>query len=280
VILRAMNAQHKFSQIAALDESVFPLDRAALALGLEEYPGLDIDDYLQRLDTLAARVEVIAGQDRSSAAVLEALREVLFVQEGLVGNKDDYYDPRNSYLNEVLDRKIGIPISLSVIVMEVARRIDFVIQGIGFPGHFLLKRTEGDRETLMDAFNRGKIVNQTECQELLDQIYGGSVSVQPSYLQPMDKKAIISRMLFNLKAIYYQREDYYKALSMIERILMLNPGMSTEIRDRGLLFMQTSLFAKALSDLEYYLANAPAAEDHSYIAAHIQTLRKIISANN
>lgn len=280
MIFDALKALQTFGEIASLEESVFPLDRAALSLGLEEYPGLNIEDYLRRLDTLATRVDVLIGQDRSSASVLEGLNEVLFVQEGLKGNKEDYYDPRNSFLNEVLDRKTGIPISLSVIFMEVARRIGCDIEGVGFPGHFLVKHTEGNRKTLIDVFNRGKIVSQDDCQELLDQIYGSSVSIQPSFLQPMGKKAIVSHMLFNLKAIYYQREEYYKALAMVERILILNPGTASEIRDRGLLFMQTSLFSKALSDLEYYLANTAAPEDGPYIESHIKTLRRIVGGHN
>ena len=280
MILEALKALQIFGEIAQLEESVFPLDRASLSLGLEEYPGLSVGEYLHRLDTLAARVDVLIGGDRSSGSILQGLNEVLFIQEGLKGNKEEYYDPRNSYLNEVLDRKTGIPISLSVIFMEVARRIGCEISGVGFPGHFLVKHTEGHRETLIDAFNGGKIVSQDECQELLDQIYGGSVSMQPSFLQSMGKKAIVSRMLFNLKAIYYQREKYYKALAMVERILLLNPGTTSEIRDRGLLYMQTSLFSKALSDLEYYLANTAAPDDAAYIQGHIKTLRSIVGGHN
>lgn len=280
MIYDSLRALQTFGQIASLEESVFPLDRAALSLGLEEYPALNVDEYLHRLDTLAGRVNILIGHDRSSASLLEGLNEVLFVQEGLKGNKEDYYDPRNSFLNEVLDRKTGIPISLSVIFMEVARRIECPIRGVGFPGHFLVKHTEGNRDTYIDVFDRGKIVSPNDCEELLDQIYGGSVSIQPSFLQAMGKKAIVSRMLFNLKAIYYQREEYYKALAMVERILLLNPGTASEIRDRGLLFMQTSLFSKALSDLEYYLTHAAAPEDGPYIEGHVKTLRRIVGANN
>ena len=280
MILDALRAQRVFSQISSLDESVFPLDRAALAIGLEEYPNLDMDEYLHKLDTLAARVEVIIGQERSTDSVLNALNEVLFVQEGWTGNKEDYNDPRNSFLNEVLDRKTGIPISLSVVFIEVARRIGFPVEGVGFPGHFLVKHKHAQGEVLIDVFDRGRVISREYCQELLDQIYGGTVSFQPGFLQPMEKKAIVTRMLFNLKAIYYQREEYYKALSMVERILMLNPGVATEIRDRGLLFMQTSLFSKALSDLQYYLSRTREPEDGRSIERHINMLRGIVLAPN
>jgi regulator of sirC expression with transglutaminase-like and TPR domain len=280
VIIEAFRARRAFADIAALEESVFSLDRAALSIALEEYPELDIALYLRRLDTLAARTEIIIGDERSAMNVIEGLNEVLFVQEGLKGNDEDYYDPRNSFLNEVLDKRSGIPITLSVIYMEVARRIGFSLEGLGFPGHFLVKHTEKEKPILIDAFNQGRILTQNNLQELLDRIYGGSVTVQPSFLHGMDKKAIISRMLFNLKGIYYQKEEYHKALSIVERILILNPGIPSEIRDRGLLFMQTSLFAKALADLDYYLNNASSPEDTANIQGHLKTLRSIVCAEN
>lgn len=241
---------------------------------------MDIESYLKRLDAFAAHVGVLIGEDRAATNVLEGLNEVLFVQEGLRGNSEDYYDPRNSYLNEVLDRKLGIPISLSLIYIEVARRLDFELLGVGFPGHFIVKYVEEGREILIDPFNRGQIISEKDCQELLDRVYGGSVQLQPAYLRSMEKKAIISRMLYNLKGIYYQKEDYQRALSVVEWILILNPGTPSEIRDRGLLFMQTSLFAKALADLEHYLANTSSPPDASYIEGHIKTLRRVVSATN
>ena len=276
-ILRARQA---FSEVAGLEDPYFSLDRAALSIALEEYPQLDVEEYLHRLDTLAARVEVLAGQDRKCQNLLDCLNQILFVEEGLRGNTEDYYDPRNSFLNELLDRKQGIPISLSVVYIEVARRLNFPLHGVGFPGHFIVKCIDGDRELLIDPFNGGHLLTLKNCQELLDRVYGGSVAVQPSFLQVMDKKAIILRMLFNLKGIYYQKEEYAKALSVVDRILILSPGIPSEIRDRGLLYMQTSLFAKALADLEYYLVNTTSPEDSSNIQGHIKTLRSIVSGMN
>lgn len=280
MITDILQSRQSFLELASLDEGYFPLDRAALTIALEEYPELRIEDYLRRLDGFAASAEVLIGENRSVGNVLDCLNQVLFVQEGLRGNTEDYYDPRNSFLNEVLDRKQGIPISLSLIYMEVARRINFPIHGVGFPGHFIVKHVEGERETLVDPFNGGRILTLKNCQELLDRVYGGNMQVQPAYLQTMSKRAIISRMLFNLKGIYYQKDEYGKALSIVDRILILNPGIPSEIRDRGLLYMQTSLFAKALADLEFYLANASSPEDSSNIQGHIKTLRLIVSAVN
>jgi regulator of sirC expression with transglutaminase-like and TPR domain len=280
MIAETLIARTKFSELAVLEESVFPLDRTALTIGLEEYPKLDIDSYLRKLDQFATRAEVLVGHNRSGSNLLECLNEVLFVQEALRGNTDDYYDPRNSFLNEVLDHKQGIPLSLSVIYIEVARRINFEVQGVGFPGHFFVKCVTGERETFIDPFNSGRVLTVEDCQELLDRVYGGSVPVQPAFLSPMEKKSIITRMLFSLKGLYYQREDYHKALSIVERILVLNPGILSEIRDRGMLYMQTSLFSKALADLEYYLEHTKSPEDVAYIEAHIKTLRGVVASSN
>jgi regulator of sirC expression with transglutaminase-like and TPR domain len=280
LIIDVLKARKAFAEIAAMDETIFALDRAALTLCLEDYPNLNIDEYLRRLDTLAARTEILIGQDRSVGNVLNCLQEILFVQEGLRGNTEDYYDPRNSLLNYVLDRKQGISISLSVIYIEVARRISFPVHGVGFPGHFLVKWQDAERELLIDPFNAGRTLTRGHCQELLDRVYGGSVSVQPSFLQTMGKKSIISRLLFNLKGIYYQKEEYPKALAVVERILQLNPGTPSEIRDRGLLYMQTSLFAKALADLEYYFANADSPQDTPNIESRIEILRSIVGSSN
>jgi len=275
-----LRARKIFSEIASLEEDLFPLDRAALAIPLEDYPTVDIDACLRELDRLAASADMLAGNNRDPLNLLECLNEVIFVQEGLRGNTEDYYDPRNSFLNEVLDRKLGIPISLSIIYMEVARRISLPILGVGLPGHFIVKYEGQNRRVLVDPFNQGRFLTEDQCQELLDRVYGGSVTVQPSFLQPMEKKAIISRMLFNLKGIYYQKEDYYRALSIVERILLLNPGIPSEIRDRGLLYMHTSLFAKALADLEHYLGVATAPSDDSFVKGHMRLLRGIVSCEN
>jgi len=280
VILESLRARQSFSEIAALDDTALSLDHAALTMALGEYPNLEIQEYLRKLDTLAARADVLIGEDRAAINVIEALNEVLFVQEGFRGNVEDYYDPRNSYLNEVLDRKLGIPITLSVLYMEVAKRINFPIHGIGFPGHFLVKHVAGNRDIIIDAFELGRILTLNDCQELLDKIHKGSVEMNAALLQPMRKRMILTRMLYNLKGIYTQKEHYHRALAVVDCILMLNPGTPSELRDRGLLYMQTSLFSKALADLETYLARSIAPEDSAYIQNHIRMLRSIVCAAN
>lgn len=280
LIIDAIKAHQIFSEISGLNEETFPLDRAALAVALEEYPGLDISEYLRRLDTLAARVEMLVGVDRNPVNIIENINEILFIEEGLCGNNEDYYDPRNSCLNQVLDHRLGIPISLAVIYIEIARRLSFMIQGVGFPGHFLVKHTAEGRDVIIDPFNRGKIMTLNDCQELLDRIHNGKVEMSLSLLQPMGKRAIITRLLYNLKGIYMEKEQNNHALSIVDKILLLNPGAPAEHRDRGILYMQTSLFGKALADLEFYHEHAAAPEDSSNIQNHIKMLRDIVCAAN
>jgi len=280
VITDTLKALQSFSEMAALDDEMLPLDRTALIIALEEYPDLDLQSYLRRLDMFAARAEALIGLDHNPVNIIESINEVLFVQEGLRGNEDDYFDPRNSYLNQVLDRRLGIPISLSVIYMEVAKRINFEVQGIGFPEHFLMKHVAGNREIIIDAFNLGRILTLEDCQELLDKFHSGAVLMNASLLQSMRKRAILTRMLYNLKGVYSQKEQHLKALSVVDKILLLNPSLPTEIRDRGLLYMQTGLFAKALADLETYIAHSIAPEDAPHIQDDIKMLRSIVCATN
>ena len=280
MIIETIKARQSFSKIAGLDEDAFPLDRSALIIALEEYPELDIQLYLRKLDTFAAQAETLIGIDKSPINCIESINEILFVQEGLRGNHKDYYDPRNSYLNAVLDRRLGIPITLSIIYIEVARRIGFKIDGMGVPGHFLIKHIAQDRDIIIDAFEMGRILTLNDCQELIDEIHNGAVTLNASLLQPMEKRAIITRMLYNLKGIYTQKEEHQKALAIIDKILALNPWTPSEMRDRGLLYMETSLFAKALADLESYLKNVVSPEDTPNIQSHIKMLRNIVCACN
>ncbi len=280
MIVNIIRARQSFAEMAELDDAAFPLDRVALTLAMEEYPDLDILEYLKRLDTLAARTEVLVGRDCTPAGIIESINEILFVQEGLQGNREDYYNPRNYYLNEVLDRKLGIPITLSVVYMEVAKRIGFPIAGVGFPEHFLVKHMAEDREIIIDPFNMGRILTLKDCQELLDKTGDIEEPINPSFLQPMGNRAIITRILYNLKGIFEQSEQDYEALSVIEKILLLNPGTPSEVRDRGLLYMQSGLFAKALSDLNYYLAHSIGPRDLSSVQNHIKTLQDIVCAVN
>ncbi|HKY09974.1 MAG TPA: transglutaminase-like domain-containing protein, partial [Candidatus Binatia bacterium] len=171
------------------------LGRAALTIALSEYPGLDVAAYLARIDQLA--VEVARRSDGSGEVYncIAALNHVLFERHGFRGNSDDYYDPRNSFLNEVLERKTGIPITLSILYMEVAQRVGLALDGVGFPGHFLVKHARKNAEIVIDPFAQGDIKSRQELTRMLERLYGAQVGLRDEYLRAASKKEILKRML-------------------------------------------------------------------------------------
>ncbi len=256
-----------------LEEPVLRLDEAALALAAEEYPGLDPAGYLLRLDELADLVLRRTPSPIRSATLLRSLRDVLFVEEGYKGNEKSYYDPRNSYLNEVLDRRLGIPISLSLLFMEVARRVGLPLEGVGFPGHFLVKlRPELGPEVFIDPYNGGELLSAEECVARFKNGAHGR-EFDERYLQGVAPRQILGRMLHNLKRIYVEQGDDVRAFWVIDRLLLLKPDDIDEVRDRGLVEARLGLKPAAARDLAAYLEREPGAADAGDVAELLATLR-------
>ncbi|TLZ53441.1 MAG: tetratricopeptide repeat protein [Methanobacteriota archaeon] len=253
------------------DEDI-DLGRAALLLARSAYPGLAVEPYLAKLDAIAATVSERLGTDHDARTVAADISRQLYEVEGFHGNERDYYDPRNSYLNEVIDRKLGIPITLSVIHLEVARRVALPAFGVGLPGHFLVKVPAPGGELLIDPFEGGRVITPADCQERLDRVYGGLVRLDARMLLPVSKKMILVRILNNLKTTYMTRSDFDRALDVVSSILVLDPSSLPDLRDRGLLLYRQNRFAEALPDLRKYLMLAHEAEDREPIK---QTIRGI-----
>ena len=262
-----------FREAIDCPEDQIDLGRAALAIARQEYPDLKIDDYLSRLDGLGQVVELRIGDERNPYRIIAALNTVLFKELGFQGNRSEYYDPKNSFLNDVITRKKGIPISLSVVYMEVARRVGLSLEGIGFPGHFLVKYDDGDVEILIDVFDGGEIRAREDLDRMLKQLYRGQVSYQPGFVAALGKRDILRRMLNNLKWIYLERGEPLKTLSVLDQLVILDPSAASEIRDRGLLYITLECYAQALDDLESYLRLTPGAEDAAMIKAQIESVR-------
>ena len=261
-------ARRQFVEIVAGPDETVDLAQAALLIACEEYPGLDVEAYLRRMEDLAAAVALrtVGG---GPGARRRALHEVLFEEEGFHGNADDYYDPRNSFLNDVLDRRTGIPITLSTVYMEVARRAGIVVEGVGLPGHFVV-RTEG---TLVDPFHGGAVISEDDCQKRLDRIYGGRLRLDEAMLAACERKAILGRTLRNLKAIYTKAGDFTRALSVVELLIGLEPQALEERRDRGLLHAALDCYALAAGELEDYLDRAKNAPGAAQVRQKIAELR-------
>jgi regulator of sirC expression with transglutaminase-like and TPR domain len=261
-------------------ESDIDLARANLLIAKEEYLDLNVEKYLEKLDKLAGIVRERVGKIREPLEIIHRMNQYLFEEEGFRGNTKSYYDPRNSFLNDVLDRKTGIPITLSTVYMEIGRRIELPIVGVGFPGHFLVKCLYENNDIVIDPFNKGAILSEEDCQARLDQVYGGTMTFQEHLLTAVTKKQMLTRMLQNLKGIYIQRQNYSKALSVVERILLIAPDIPNEIRDRGFLYCHLECPVQALADLERYIKMVPNAQDARSVQQNIQTLRKLVAVMN
>lgn len=249
----------------------------ALEIAKAEYPDLDVAACRRTLDDFAeeARGCVKAAGRRG----VEQFNAVFFDALGFHGNAEDYYDPRNSYLNDVLERRTGIPITLATLYCDLGRRIGLRTHGVGFPGHFLAKCALPDGEVLVDCFN-ARIVSRRDCQELLQSFSPGSGPVTDGMLEVASPRDILLRILNNLRRIHFGKGDFVRALRWIEMDIALRPESPHNFRERGMLHVQTEQFGKALVDLERYLAMWPAAPDLEQVAQQIQRVRKLLSHLN
>jgi regulator of sirC expression with transglutaminase-like and TPR domain len=261
------------------DETRLDLAEAALLVARDEYPELEPAPYLALLDAWAGRVRERLPVHAGPAAAAAALRAVLFDEKGLRGNADDYYDPRNSFLNDVLDRRSGIPISLSAVYLAVGRRAGLVVEGLGLPGHFIV-RVGGTPGVLLDPFFGGTELSEEQCQDRLDRVFGRKARVDAAMLAPCDTRAILARMLRNLKIIYGKRDDHLRAVRVCDRLLELDPEQAAERRDRGLLYAGLGCYGLAADDLEAYARRAPRAEDAAEVILRAAELRRLAARLN
>ncbi len=250
------------------------LARAALLVAREEYPQLPIEPYIARLDLMALEAQDRLNDETAPLIVLQSMSEYLFREKRLRGNRDAYYDPRNSLLNDVLDRGLGIPLTLGMVALEVGWRLGLPLEGVNFPGHFLIRFRGEAVRLLIDPFDGGRAYFEDEAQALLDRVYGGMVRVQPKFLKAASRRDMLVRMLTNLKGIYTRVNDHPRALAAIERILALRPTSKAEIRDRGVVLGKLGRFDEALEHLETYLTFHPDATDAGRIGALVVRLRE------
>lgn len=264
--------QRFLAEVSQADEEI-NLARAALMVAREEYPQLSEERYLGRIDLLAEETRDRLDDENAHLLVLQELLNSLYGRHGFRGNREAYYDPRNSFLNDVLDRGLGIPLSLGIVVLEVGWRLGLPLEGVNFPGHFLV-RFKGDAiDLLVDPYDRGAVRFEDEAQELLDRVYGGMIRVQDSFLKTASKREMLVRLLMNLKSVYLNGRDHSKALSVVEQILLIRPIAVGEIRDRGMILAKLGRKREALEQLEAYLNAAPEAADSQRILAMVKDLK-------
>lgn len=279
-----------FETLIAGEDAAIDLARAALLIAGVEYPDLDAAHYLAQLDALAERVRALLGlpgQHTSSSALpgeplaaIEAMNQVLIEQEGFHGNQDDYYNPNNSFLNKVLESHTGIPITLSLLYIEVGRRVGLQIDGIGLPFHFVTGCSLPNRVIYIDPYEGGELLSEQDCWMKIRRIAGGKVRFHAHWFEPVSRRHLLVRMLHNLKHIYIDKERYEQALFVCELLVMLQPSAVLERRDRGIVHLQLKHYVRALRDLVAYTQQTPQAEDHAEIQGYINTLRRTIAMMN
>lgn len=256
------------------------LAEAALLIAAEEYPALDVAAWLARLDALGARARERVPPRGDADQTAAALTRLLVEDYGLRGNDADYYDPRNSFLNEVLERRLGIPLTLSLVYMEVGARAGVAVRGVGLPGHFVVRLERGETVRLLDPFNGGRPLDEADCRRLVERLGGGRLRFEPAHLRAVSARAILIRMLANLKGVYTALGDWRRARGAVDRILLLAPEAVGELRDRGLLSARLAEPVAAIGDWEAYLRRVPDAKDAATVRRHLRALRQAQAALN
>lgn len=250
------------------------LVHAALLIAAAEYPDLDVPYYLARLSAWAGAVCGRVAPHAGVAIRLRQLNRFLFDELGFSGDTQNYYDPRNSYMNEVLERRQGIPITLSVIYMELGHRLALDLAGVSFPGHFLVKLPYGGGEVVIDPYHGGITLSAADLTRRLKSVLDMDIDSPAPFLAAVDNKHILVRMLHNLKAIYLHEGKVGKTIGVINKILLINPALADEYRERGLLFNGSECHHAALKDLRHYLRLRPAADDADAVRALVLHLQE------
>ena len=275
-------AAARFRELINRADEEIDLAEAALLIAKDHNADLDVGRYLSRIEALAAELAERVPEETSETERILALNRFLFEEQRFAPNVENFYDPRNSFLNEVLERRLGIPISLSILYIEIGRRIGLTLKGVSFPGHFLVKCKVKEGTVVLDPYCGGLSLSLHDLQERLKEVRGGEVSrtIVAGMLVSANKKEILGRMLRNLKAIYLDNDENDRALSVMEWIITLSPADANEVRDRGLLYRELEAFRAALEDLERYLELAPDAQDAQEIREHVIELRKTVNRLN
>jgi regulator of sirC expression with transglutaminase-like and TPR domain len=242
----------------------------ALWIAAEEVPDVDLDAAREAIALLGSRAPSVDGALRNR---IERLNRYFFEELGFAGNAQDYYDPRNSYLHEVVARRTGIPITLAILYMSIAEQMGLRSHGVGFPGHFLVGFEDEREDLFVDPF-RGSILSASDCEALLRGMFGSAAQLEPAHLAPATPAQILLRMLSNLKQIFAGAENWNRAIACSDRALALFPDSAIEHRDRGLFHMRAECFRPAADDLERYLALSPHGSDRAAVEELLAVARE------
>jgi regulator of sirC expression with transglutaminase-like and TPR domain len=278
----------RFAEALAGDDARIDLAATCLMIAEDAYPGLDVQRYLGEIERMALRLRASLPAAGGAEESVVALNRFLFEDLGYRGNADDYYDPRNSYLNEVIDRRTGIPITLSILYMELGRRIGLPLEGVSFPGHFLVSLRLRGGTLVLDPFAGGVPQSEVELRARLQRVVpphaGGGMPLAElpldHFLEPAGRRQILSRLLRNLKAIYRETEKPDRLLQVLNRMLLVAPDAHVELRDLGMLYQRLECWRPALQDLTAYLERAPDAPDVDEVRSRLVELSALCARLN
>ena len=267
-----------FEKLLKLPDQDINLAEAALMVARFEYPALNIDDYLSRIQTIADEINNRLPATANAAEILKQLNHVLFIEKGYIGNSDAYYDPRNSFLNDVIERKLGIPISLSILYIELGHALGLPLAGVSFPGHFLVKLEISDGAIVLDPYFGGISLNEEDIEERLQEYYGPQLNKSRSHgvLASCSNKEIILRVLRNLRNLYMQEENWTKALPIADILVGLESDMADALKARGAIYDQLECHTPALADYSTYLKLSPDTPGNKYIRARVMDLAQSV----
>ncbi|TAK48119.1 MAG: tetratricopeptide repeat protein [Betaproteobacteria bacterium] len=277
-----------FAQLIDRIDVRIDLARACLLIAEDAYPGLDVEKYMTELERLALRLRACLSQSAGAAEKVIALNQFLFDELGYSGNAEDYYDPRNSYLNEVIDRRTGVPLTLSVVYMELGRRIGLPLEGVSFPGHFLVRMKVRGGMLVLDPFAGGEPQSERDLRERLQRVVpAGATGPLPvselpleQFLEPASNRQILARLLRNLKSIFRETDQPGRLLEVLNRALVVAPEATADLRDRGLVYHRLECYRAALRDLSDYVAREPEAIDTADIRARVIELTALCARLN
>jgi len=283
-----MPVPDRFAELMAREEAQIDLARACLLISQDAYPGLDVEGYLGEIERFAARLRGRLQGGRDAEERVVELNQFLFDELGFHGNARDYYDPRNSYLNEVLDRRTGIPLTLSVLYLEVGRRIGLALEGVSFPGHFLVRLPLRGSMLVLDPFSGGEPQSEADLRARLRRVVPAGVTGPvpleqlplDQFLEPAGKRQILARLLRNLKGIYRESDKPERLLGVLNRMLMVAPKAHDELRERGLVYQRLECFRAALKDLSDYSSLEPDAPDIDDVRAKVLELSALCARLN
>ena len=272
--------RNDFAQMVQRPEATIDLARTALLVAAESDPNVDVDGQLGVLEAWGAELGRRIDPSWNNLQKLARLRAFVFEELGFRGDREHYFSPSNSLFHEVLKRRLGIPLTLAIVMMELGWRIGIPFEGVGFPGHFLVRLPGEPRDLLLDPYRRGMTVHEEDCRQILLETTGGKLEFSDQLLASVGKREMIIRLLNNLKGAYLRAGQDTLALAAVDRLLLVDPHDADEIRDRGLLLYRLSQYGRALECLQIYLEATPIAPDRTLIERHVATLRQLIASMN